>query len=58
MTSLWSESDDKFCFRQLGFYTTQASVVGDTGLLCKLKVKVLNGTVSVMSQKMSSMKGD
>lgn len=43
-----SEDDDKFSFRQVGSYTTQALIVGNTGLKCKAKVKVRNRKIGFM----------
>lgn len=41
------EGDDKFGFRQVGLYTTQAFTVGNAGLQCKGKVKVGDRNVDI-----------
>lgn len=42
------EGDDKFSFRRARFYVTQAFLVGNTGLRCKVKVKVMNRKVGIV----------
>lgn len=50
------EGDDTFSFRWAGFYMTQAFLARNTGLRCKVKVKVTNRKVGVMITEDKFMK--